>query len=95
MSKAIIVVDIPNVEDCEIDSYDMVADLKVKSLVLGGERYDCEFENVIVRPLPQLNEERLKYLHMFGSSDRDLEYYAIGHDDCLDEILGENNESDS
>ena len=91
MSKGIIIIDIPNLESHEIDSYDMVADLKVKSLVLGGERYNCEFENVIVRPLPQKKnpfEEHMKV----ESNERYISETLInqirGYNYCLDEILG-------
>lgn len=85
MSKAILVIDMPNLESHEIDSYDMVADLKVKSLLLGGERYDFELKNVIIKPLPQKKEIKEKY------SLIDAIPLAVrqGYNACLDEILGE------
>ena len=88
MSKAILVIDMPNLESHEIDSYDMVADLKVKSLVLGGERYDFELKNVIIKPMPK---KMLALAHIQNGiviNKEDMKYMA-GRNNCIDELLGE------
>lgn len=87
MSKAILVIDIPNLESHEIDSYDMVADLKVRSLVLGGERYDFELKNVIIKPLPQKKE--ITEAMIWNTKYESTASYYGGFNACLGEILGE------
>lgn len=72
--KAIIVVDIPVDESCEIDSYGMVADLNIYSET-PTTRKDLDFKlsHIAIEPLPQKNKGCLNY--------------AKGWNDCLREIL--------
>lgn len=55
--KAILVIDIPNTEHHKIDS--MVADVKVKSVIQGGETYNtvvyniCELKECHLKPMPE------------------------------------------
>lgn len=79
--KALLVVDIPdklNIEEIRVD---------IQANSYGEEILDWRNQTLI--PMPQINEKRVNYLIERGWKLKELECYAVGHDDCLDEILGE------
>lgn len=90
--KAILIVDIPVDESCELDEYSMVADLDIypETPTIRGE-LSFKLNHVAIRPLP------LRRMHEQIIYAEDKEYlrtnvfteYDEGFNACLDEILGE------
>ena len=79
--KTVIVVDVPVGED-EIRQVGFLATVHVYPSVASEQHY--EFENVVVRPLPQKKGISLKEAIGIKCS-----CYSDGWNACLDEITGE------
>ena len=82
--KVVMVVDIP------IDDYTTVSELNFLANInifpgVTSTMYQYEYENVVVRPLPQKKGISLKEAIGIKCS-----CYSDGWNECLDEITGEN-----
>ena len=87
--KTVIVVDVPVGED-EIRQVGFLAHVSVFPSVASEQYY--EFENVVVRPLPEKLKDWQyadKY-NRWGVSQKDIQKEIIGYNLCIDEITGEN-----
>ena len=87
--KAVVLVDIPDDVNVDINNL-IVKDITFKDTSSDlGITYTIHRPKISIKPLPQINEKRVNYLRECGWGLMELECYAVGHDDCLDEILGE------
>lgn len=78
--KAILVVDIGN------DEYLLNKKIDTICFKDGDKIYD-NFN--FLKPIPKINEKRINFLRECGWGIWEIERYAVGHGDCIDEILGE------
>lgn len=105
--KAILVIDeIPNsCQGCDYDRY--VEEFKHRYCVANpknvkhldeetdGDYYSERKKWCPLKSPPQINRKRLKDLKKWGWSEPEILQYETGFDDCLEEILGEQNETTS
>lgn len=74
---------ITNLEEADLD--DLYADIKVYQ---GGECVQMSYGNPLIK-VPKVKLESLDELRYYGATPRDIRSYMFGFDDCLEQILGE------
>ena len=74
--KAILVIDLPNDLDISLD--EIKADITVLSKDFRKSMLFLKYKNIALKPMPKEKDD-LRY----------LDSYAKGYNDCIDEILGE------
>lgn len=98
--KAILVIDMPaNCMQCRFrdSEWCSVEDCAKNdgSLVIYRDIHNFKrHEGCPLKPIPKYypstsNPQRIEYLKKLGMTKKEQYYYELGHDDCIDEILGE------
>ena len=92
--KAIIIVDVPVNEPCEIDEYSLVANVEIRPSILTHNPVLLTLSNREVRPMPlrrtniaQWYANNKPYMVTYDPTD-----YDKGWNDCVDFLEGEENE---
>lgn len=99
--KAILVIDMP--EDCygcpcyQGMSGDSFCGVSNEDTMINT---DTKPNHCPLKPFPKFypstsNPQRIECLKQLGMTEKEQHYYELGHDDCIDEILGEENAQDN
>ena len=99
--KSILVIDTPeNCDKCRLMRSHFDHGYGWIKECIGSGINDCiVFERKLedycpLKPIPKYypstsNPQRIEYLKQLGMTEKEQHYYELGHDDCIDEILGE------